>query len=132
MSESSDNEMNEWELNVLKNGMLGEKKQENIITLKNAQMKESVKNWDDILSYFDNKIERYNQANENSRQNIETYVSQIKTTQIHLTQNENKLQELTQLSHQQDLLKEIIHDVKVPTEKKVKELGVLEKKVTMI
>ncbi|EKE40405.1 hypothetical protein ENUP19_0266G0043 [Entamoeba nuttalli] len=132
MSESSDNEMNEWELNVLKNGMLGEKKQENIITLKNAQMKESVQNWDDILSYFDNKIERYNQANKNSQQNIESCVDQIKKIQTHLIQSENKLQELTQLSQQQELVKEIIHDVKIPTEKKITELDVLEKKMTVI
>ncbi|BFU20676.1 hypothetical protein EHI8A_017910 [Entamoeba histolytica HM-1:IMSS-B] len=132
MSESSDNEMNEWELNVLKNGMLGEKKQENIITLKNAQMKESVQNWDDILSYFDNKIERYNQANKNSQQNIESCVNQIKKTQTHLIQSENKLQELTQLSQQQELVKEIIHNVKIPTEKKITELDVLEKKMTVI
>ena len=94
---SSEEELQQWEIDLLSKGMIGNNQQYNINQLKEIQKKELFHDSNDIISYLQkkqqqntNQINLLNQQISMNTNELQQYQSQLD----HLEENQNKRNEL--------------------------------------
>ncbi|KAL7719858.1 Uncharacterized protein QTN25_002978 [Entamoeba marina] len=127
--ESSDNEIAEWEMALLRSGMLGDSKIQGIDDIRQIHNTTNPTTLDDVLRLLNKKQQKNQSTVESSKKQINICIEDIEEKKLYLEEIKKQMNILKDIKQRLANFNNIPHDSSLSNEEKEKQLQIIANEV---